>query len=461
MYYCRPNLFRLSCHLVVPVLIAVLNLNYSEAQTKGSIAVPGSQDVLGSSTSLTLDKAISLAFQVNPLIKKSQAEIRFAMAASSESKSSLSPKVSLNGFASSGNYRSIGMNSPGVFPTYLLTLPAGEFEDINLMLMLPISTGNKFDAQIANRKAQIEAAIAQDQETIAEVRFQVTKAYLSVLLSKELVKTDHDRTLAASQMAINAQSLYTAGKTTSASVDRSKAEEADAEKNEILDQGNVQKNLIRLNLAIGQSPTSDIDVSDSLHWHEMNLSEQGSLDQASTSRPALGFARDQVKESAEAIREVVGKFKPQIYGFAMTDLASKGRMGSGSMIGLTLSFPIYNAGEGADERHQAESAEIEAKANLDETKLDVDDQVAEAWEDIKTSNASLIASKSAIVEAESAYKIIAQRVEFGKSILSEQLDSLASVTRAKYTLAQAIYDHELAVAELERAMGIQIKGDKS
>lgn len=45
------------------------------------------------------------------------------------------------------------------------------------------------------------------------------------------------------------------------------------------------------------------------------------------------------------------------------------------------------------------------------------------------------------------------RVEAGKAILVEQLDALAALTRARANLAQALYEHQLALAKLSRAIG--------
>jgi outer membrane protein TolC len=44
-------------------------------------------------------------------------------------------------------------------------------------------------------------------------------------------------------------------------------------------------------------------------------------------------------------------------------------------------------------------------------------------------------------------------VQNGKAILVEQLDALAALTQARTNVAQALYDHSLAAARLQRAVG--------
>ena len=55
--------------------------------------------------------------------------------------------------------------------------------------------------------------------------------------------------------------------------------------------------------------------------------------------------------------------------------------------------------------------------------------------------------------AQSAYDVIALRVENNKGILVEQLDALATLIQAKANLALALYQDEIANAELLKATG--------
>jgi outer membrane protein TolC len=52
-----------------------------------------------------------------------------------------------------------------------------------------------------------------------------------------------------------------------------------------------------------------------------------------------------------------------------------------------------------------------------------------------------------------AYDVMVLRVENQRSILLEQLDALAALTQSRANLAQALYDHSIAVARLQRAIG--------
>ena len=60
---------------------------------------------------------------------------------------------------------------------------------------------------------------------------------------------------------------------------------------------------------------------------------------------------------------------------------------------------------------------------------------------------------SALAAAQSAYDVVKVRVEAGKGIQVEQLDSLAALTRARANVAKAMFDHFVAKARLTRAIG--------
>jgi outer membrane protein TolC len=79
--------------------------------------------------------------------------------------------------------------------------------------------------------------------------------------------------------------------------------------------------------------------------------------------------------------------------------------------------------------------------------------VRQAWLDGATAERNYQTAQAALRSAQAAYDVIAIRVKNQKGIQLELLDALAAVTRARGAVAQALYDHALAAARLDRAIG--------
>jgi outer membrane protein TolC len=79
--------------------------------------------------------------------------------------------------------------------------------------------------------------------------------------------------------------------------------------------------------------------------------------------------------------------------------------------------------------------------------------VRQAWLDRDTAAQNYRTAQAALQTARSAYDVIVLRVQNQKGIQVEQLDALTALIRTRANLAQALYDHTLAAARLQRATG--------
>ena len=94
-----------------------------------------------------------------------------------------------------------------------------------------------------------------------------------------------------------------------------------------------------------------------------------------------------------------------------------------------------------------------SEAELKAMELRVATEVRQARLDMETAAANYRAAQTVLQSFEAAYDVVVLRVESQRSILLEQLDALAALTQARANLAEAVFDHSIAVARLQRAIG--------
>lgn len=408
-------------------------------------------------TQLSLEEAVSFAMKNSPVLRASRAEIAAARAETGVAKSRAGVQLSANGFASGGNMPAILSSSMGVEPPAFVQAPDKGFQDINLALMLPLHTGGVISGLIAKALALEQAAIAEASGMRAEVALKVRESYIRALYAVELVSAYRSRVVAAEAMAANARTRFVAGSGIEATVRRAEAEVAEDQKELTMAENERQKMLLDLLAEMGASMEKPVVLGDTFRFAPSTLSLEESIRQADKSRGELISARMRVRAAMGQANSANGALRPQVYGFAMGEAFSpQDSMGkrSGYTFGISVSLPIFDGGMRRSEVAAARAMVERAKAEADRFKVQVEREVRQAWLDIETAAQNYLTATSALRGSQASYEVMAVRVESGKGILVEQLDALATLTRARANVAQALFEHHLAIAKLNRAIGI-------
>jgi outer membrane protein len=399
---------------------------------------------------LTLAEALTLAEQNSPSLKAAIADLGAARAAAKAAKSETLPKVSANGFATSGNNASIISSSPMVDPPAWMMVPAGAFFDANLMLMVPILVPRN-NAMVTATNWQVKAAEAELTEARADLSLTVIESFDRVLLARRVILAEEAKVTASTELVRTTQALFEAGKGIEATVHRAQAELSRAQRALTTARNEEAKAVVELQAIIGLDfapaiePSGDFDTA-----APEQLTEY--LRRGKASRGLLLAARAKLVAASAEVRAAEGQRAPQLYGVAMGDATNRGDMG-GVTAGLTLSFPLFDGGRISAEASRARSMRSKAEAQVREAELTVEKEIRQAYLDVHTAMANAESAKLSVTAAQSAYDVTALRVQAGKSILVEQLDALEALTRARADLAQALFDQTVAAARLRRAAG--------
>jgi outer membrane protein len=422
----------------------------------GGASVAALGQTLPSWHALTLGEAIAYGLKHSPALRASAADVAAARAEAGLARSRTSLQVSANGFASNGTMPNIMQSTNSVEPQALVMGSKDTFTDANVSLMVPIFTGGYLPGLVAAAVAYEKAAIAEATGMRAEVAFRIRELYYKVMYGAEMVIAQESRVAAADSMVLRAKAMLDAGKGIEASVRRAEAELFEARRDLSMIDNDRKKMLLELLAEIGASMETPVTLADRLSFRSPDFGLAESLTRAFKNRGELNAARQMFRAAEAKLSASQGSQKPQLYGFAMADNFSPAdSMGkrSGYSIGLTLSISLLDGGMRRSEISNSRAMRDKARAQLDGRFLQVEKEVRQAWLDIDTATQNYASAQSALIAAQSAYEVIVIRVETGKSILVEQLDSLAALTRAKANVVQALYEHEIAVARLHRAMG--------
>ena len=410
--------------------------------------VPG---LASAQTALTLEEALATARRQAPSIVAAQAEARSKVGEWRAAQSNLGPKLTGNGFyADSRNGATL--QTMGGMPDTTMAMPAGRTTVGNLMLMLPLYSGGLLESRSAAAKARAAAIEGEVQEVVAETLLAVKEAYLTALLGQERVAAQRARLKAVEEMLRTTQARFEEGKDLQASVLRVQTESLMARRDLRAAENSRDKALIGLQQVIGGDPGAPRPTVGALVQTENPWTLDDSLANALEHRGLVQAAQALIAAAQAEVRAATARSAPQVYGQAMAD-ASGDPMMRGSTFGVVLTIPLYDGGERRAMASAMRAMVDRETAMLRGMRLEVETQVRQAWLDLQTAAQDVEAVRSSVTAAEAAYDVVRLRVEAGKGILLEQLDGLRLVAEARLALAQALFDHRLALARLERASG--------
>jgi len=405
--------------------------------------------------SVSVQQAIEIGLRNSWIIKAAMDDKKAAQAQTRAAQSRNGAQISTNGFFTAGDMASVLSSPPGSMPSSINTVPNKGYLGQNLMLMAPIYTGGKLENLVHAARGMADSKEYDVAAAQIDIAYKIRKAYYLALYAQSLADVAQARVTYARELVKNTLSEYAAGKGIQASVDRSNAELADAERMLTSERNDEAKAMLNLEAVMGISLDSHIVLSDHLEYVTQTGNQTEWIAQARKNPPELLALKSQIASARSSVSAVKAEYDPQIYGVAMANGFTSDSMGDGTgyTVGVTVGLPLFDNGQRASDLDAANENVLKLEADYRDMQLQAEKNVRISILDLKTADENYHSAVAGLQSAQSAYDVIALRVESNKGVLVEQLDALATLIQAKANLALALYQDEIANAELLKATG--------
>ncbi len=127
-----------------------------------------------------------------------------------------------------------------------------------------------------------------------------------------------------------------------------------------------------------------------------------------------------------------------------------------SMLGITLSIPLFNGGQRYNNVKQSEIQIYQLNEQRKDVERGLKLSIKNNYDLMAKSMEQVVASESAVEQAHKGYKISLKRYETGMGTLVEVIAAALSITNAELQYRNAIYDYLAAKADLEKILGYDI-----
>jgi TolC family type I secretion outer membrane protein len=301
------------------------------------------------------------------------------------------------------------------------------------------------------------------EETEQRMILKVKTTYFAYLRAIELKKIREEAVKRGEQQHRLASSKYEVGSASKSDVLKAQVQYGN-DKLDLIDAENQLKVAqATLSQLIGLDPKSNVEFSPTYTPREYEGDEMEAVKFGMANHPGLLAYEQNVRAAKYDVRSTYGRFLPSINvsgsrnwsGNRWDDVSGfDGKNGVWSLT-TSLSLPIFEGFSRKSDIARSKATLNNARADYYYVRTGVELEIKTAYLDIQRSIEALKVAQEVVASAEEDMAITQEKYNLGAASILDVLDAQVSLVNAQNSHINAIFDHNLAIATLENAMGIR------
>lgn len=411
---------------------------------------------------LSLDQCVDIGLQNNKTLLMSEQDYRKARAQIVETRAGALPQVTMNGSFSYQREQPF-ISFPDSAGNYT-KIPLGEKDNYSFSASLrqPIFDAAAF---IAPQASKIFSRYARENVNATEdqVILMIKSAYYQVLLAESLVDVaQQSLSLAQSNLEL-VQKYRQTGQASDYDVLRAEVDVANLQPQLTQAENDYEIAMINLKNTLSINVNEEISLSDSLGYEPLEMVFDPALDSAKVNRPDLKALEFQIDGWKKYVRAQQSARLPTLNGIVQYNADYDHYKVDGDNWNTTLTgilsldfnnIPFLDGGRLTGVIRQGQADLEKAKLMYDQLLDNVVLEIRQALLNLNEASRRVESTQLNINRAEEALKIAELRYSGGQNTQLEVKDARVALTRARTNYSLALHDHNIARAQLEKAMGI-------
>jgi outer membrane protein len=436
---------------------------------------------------LTVDQAVELAIQNNFQRKITAGDVAIAGDKVAQAKAGYKGKLTLSGGVSQLNdqpdlvklgQKLADLNNGLYNLTYKLNEAMGgalsdaiqqmslkegpddglTYYGINLRYELPLYTGGKLEA--LNRQAKANQAYAQyNLETVEqELIYTVKKAYYIVLQTRQSRETLDEAVKSMENHLREAKLYYDAGMVPQLDVMRAEVKLADLRQKQLMVKNGLETARVYFDFVLGVDQGNRYDLVDQMEYNPYGMDLDAVEQAALENRSELKSIRAKVQMAQEAVEIVKSGNKPVVALVAEGGEKTTRPFNSDDLdlsLSLVATMKLTDGGMVKNQIAEAEKVVQQAKNAEELVARGIKLEVEQAYRNLQNALETIEVSKKVLTQAKETVRMAEVSYQAGLSTSLERIDAETGLTQAKNNYNQAVSNYQIALAQLEKAIGAQ------
>jgi len=414
---------------------------------------------------LTVDQAIQLALTNNPAQRISELEVKQYRYRLRQSFNFL-PEANLQG-SKILDEKLMTIEIPPFYPGAEPTQATLRFQKdyaFSFQIVQPVFTGGKLLLNYKNAALDLKIAKEKEKNSRAETILNVRKMFYNIQILQELLKAHREAFTLAESNYNNVKKSFDLGMVSQ--YDLLRAELAfSATKPDVLRVENLlETSILGLKLMLGLPATQEVRLLGELGYKQLRLELGDLLQNSQKNRSELLQLQMQKKKIDNLLKITWAQYFPNFslvasYSYQADLLKfNSGNWDDYYNISLGVSFPIFTglkrSAQIGEMNVLKKIMDLNVKQLNDANQLEVESKhrtISQEYENI------LLGAKN-VESAKEGVRIAALNYHEGMITILELNSSYNELTRAKVNFLQALYNYNIAIAELEKITGINLNG---
>jgi TolC family type I secretion outer membrane protein len=414
---------------------------------------------------LTLEQAVETALRNNPGLKAADAQVEAAQAAVSKARSGYLPRVSVSETYSRSDNPLMVLGaklnqeivSPADFDPAVMNNPEPLSNyTTKFSVMQPVFNGGKVFLGVKQAKLGADAAAQDRVRAQQETAYNVIKAYYGLLLARESHKVAL-QSLETSEANVKlAEARYRAGAVLQSDLLRARVQLAEVKEMATRAGNSVKLAEAALNFAMGVPQSSEYEVTGDLTGQQAAPDMDTLIRDAGARRPDLASMGLNRKNAEMNVSQARTGYLPSLNVMGEADWNSRDLAGDDARSWAVMAVFQWNLFDGLVTKarvREALASSDRMRALEEQTRSAVELEVRQAYYNLAASLDRIAVTSSSVQEAEEGLRIVQKRYEVGMTTFVDVLGAENALIRARNSSLQALFDNNVAGAELKLATG--------
>lgn len=307
-------------------------------------------------------------------------------------------------------------------------------------------------------KRMYESTKEDTKENINSIIYGIKTIYFNILFAQAQVHVYEDTVKDYELQLQQAWGFYKLGKKAKIDVVTAEYNLGKAQLNLVKAKNVLTVAKVELSKVMGIPEYTNFELSDELILNKLDISEEKAIETALEVRPELVSARKSADAAKLNLRAARRDYTPDIgaYGSYGYGIGSDYNVSS-AKVGVSLSYSGLNILRIKKQIDQASAQYKKAQADFDSVKDEVYFNVKKNYIDLMTAIEEINIAKLALDQAKEQYRQVTGRYKAGVGDAIELKDGENTYLNARLDFYNAILNYNVAVASLEREIGLPLK----
>ena len=413
---------------------------------------------------LTLNRCVDIALQHQPAVTAAQYNIKASESRVGEAQSAYYPQISAQGeynrikpLSSSTSSLSSNVVSAGVGTGSVGSSQSFDQYTASAILSQTIFDFGKTPTQVGIQKLNLDASRADFDTTRAQTILSVKQAFYGILQAQRNFDVAKETVAQFTQHLDQAKGFYEVGTHPKFDVTKAEVDLSNA-KLTLITAGNALRIAqVTLNNTMGIPDAPEYAVEDSLAYIKKEITMAQAIESALKNRPEIQATDLRVKASDESINLARTGYFPVITGNAAYNRESgdTSLREEGWNAGVVITVPIFNGFLTHHQVQESIATANAARANYAVLTQNATLEVQQAFLNLRAAEERIPTAELGAQQAAENLEIATGRYAAGVGNPVEVTDAEVANTNAKTAYIQALYDYNVALANLDKAMGMR------